>query len=127
MKTFRIPSAIESLETRRLLASFASVSTHGTLSIVGTSQADTIVAQVSGSKVQAILNGATESFTSSSVKRIRIEAFGGNDKITNKPSLESALIGDAGNDTLVGGSANDIIQAGSGDDHFDGGLGVNQI
>ncbi len=77
--------------------------------------------------MQAILNGATESFSSSTVKRIWIEAFGGNDKITNKTALQSTLIGDDGNDTIVGGSANDTIQAGSGDDHFDGGLGTNII
>ncbi len=68
-------ASFESLETRRLLSSsFASVNSNGTLSVVGTSKADTITVQTSGSKVQAILNGATESLTASTVKRIWADA-----------------------------------------------------
>src|SRR5438552_4581486 len=122
------PSITEQLESRRLLAGdFATLSSHGTLSIVGTSKADTIVVQFNGAKMQAILNGQTRSFNKSDIKRFWIESFGGNDRITNKTGKPSTMIGDAGNDTFVGGSGDDDINAGSGDDHFDGGLGFNRI
>ena len=117
---------LESMEIRRLL-SFASLNTHGTLSVVGTGGNDSITLQFTGTKVQAILNGQTLSFNKSNVKRIFAEGFGENDHITNKTSRPSTLIGDSGNDTLTGGSADDSLTGGSGDDHLDGGLGTNTI
>ncbi len=120
-------SLTEQLESRRLFSAFGTVSSHGTLSVVGTSQKDSIVIQVVGSQVQAIVNKQVEYFSKSIVKRLWVESFGGNDSILNKTNLASTLIGDAGNDTIVGGGADDSIQAGSGDDHFDGGLGHNSI
>ena len=47
---------LESIESR-LLLSFASLSSHGTLSVAGTGGSDSITVQFSGTKVQAILNG----------------------------------------------------------------------
>src|SRR5215813_9437162 len=94
-------STTELLESRTLL-SFASLNSHGTLSVVGTGGNDSITVQFSGTKVQAILNGQTLSFNKSDVKRIFAEGFGGNDSIKNKTSLPSTLLGDAGNDSLIG-------------------------
>src|SRR5947207_3134086 len=126
MSALRSLAKLESMESR-LLLSFASLNSHGILSVVGTGGNDSITVQFSGTKVQAILNGQTKSFNKSDVKGIFAEGFGGNDRISNKTSLPSTLLGDAGNDTFVGGSANDEIDAGSGNDHFDGGLGMNAI
>src|SRR5689334_15787091 len=108
---------LESVEPR-LLLSFASLSSHGTLSVVGTGGTDSITVQFSGTKVQAVLNGATASFNKSAVKRIFAEGLGGNDRIKNKTSLPSTLMGDSGNDSITGGSAADSIVGGSGDDHM---------
>src|SRR5437764_8254708 len=126
MSALRSLAKLESMESR-LLLSFASLNSYGILSVVGTGGNDSITVQFSGTKVQAILNGQTKSFNKSDVKGIFAEGFGGNDRISNKTSLPSTLLGDAGNDTFVGGSANDEIDAGSGNDHFDGGLGMNAI
>jgi Ca2+-binding RTX toxin-like protein len=119
-------SITEQLESRRLL-SFASLSSHGTLSVVGTSSNDGIVVQFNGTKVDAIRNGVTESFNKVDVKRIWAESFGGNDSINNKTTLRSTMIGDAGNDTMTGGSADDDMTGGSGIDHYNGKGGTNTI
>ena len=115
----RIRSVVlESMEARRLL-SFASLNAHGTLSVVGTGGNDSVTVQFSGTKVQAILNGQTQSFNKSDVKRIWAEAFGGNDRISNQTNLPSTLVGDGGNDTLTGGTGNDSLDGGDGNDTAD--------
>ncbi|HEX3357770.1 MAG TPA: calcium-binding protein [Tepidisphaeraceae bacterium] len=107
----------EPLEPRRLLsASFASLNAQGTLSIIGTAKNNSILVQLAGTKVQAIVDGKTLSFAKSSVKRIWADGFGGNDRLTNQTSLPSTLIGSGGNDTLVGGSENDSMDGGPGQD-----------
>ena len=86
-------SLTELLESRFLLSAFASLSSHGTLSVAGTGKNDTIVVQFSGTKVQALLNGQTLSFDKSLVKQIWADGFGANDSLTNKTSLPSTLLG----------------------------------
>ena len=120
-------SVSEQLESRILLADFASLNGNGTLSVVGTAQNNSIVVQFNGSKVEAIRDGVKLSFNKSQVKRIWINAFNGNDRITNKTNLPSTLIGSGGDDRIVGGVADHQIDAGGGNDHFDGGLGRNRI
>ena len=109
---------LESVEPR-LLLSFASLSAHGTLSVVGTGQNDSIVVKFNGSKTQASLNGQTLSFNKADVKRIWADGFGGNDTITNKTNLPSMLLGSSGNDSLVGGTGDDSLEGGSGNDTAD--------
>jgi Ca2+-binding RTX toxin-like protein len=77
--------------------------------------------------VQAILNGQSQSFNKTDVKRIWVESFGGNDRITNNTTLRSTLIGDSGNDTITGGSGQDELDAGTGADHLSGGGGDNLL
>jgi Ca2+-binding RTX toxin-like protein len=109
----------ETLEPRRLLASFASLNAHGTLSVVGTSGDDHIAVQFTDTTVQAIRNGNTVSFSKSAVKRIWVNGFGGNDSIVNKTNRPSTLIGGAANDVLVGGKGNDLLVGGAGKDSVD--------
>src|SRR5262245_2930279 len=99
------------LEQRRLLsAAFASLSSHGTISVIGTKKNDSLIVQSSGTKVQAIQNGQVVTFSKSAVKRIWMNGFGGNDHLLNKTNLPSTLIGSSGDDTMVGGSGNDRIE-----------------
>jgi Ca2+-binding RTX toxin-like protein len=127
VKTQGCTSVLESLETRRLLASFASVNSNGTLSVVGGSKADTITVKIESNEVIANLNGATMSFDKGDVKRLWIDGFGGDDHITNETNLPSTLIGSSGNDSIEGGSANDSIEGDDGNDSLAGGEGNNTI
>jgi Ca2+-binding RTX toxin-like protein len=103
----------------RLLLSFASLSAHGTLSVVGTNNNDSIVVKFNGAQVQAILNGQTQSFNKSDVKRIFAKGLAGDDRISNQTSRPSTLVGDAGNDSLTGGTGNDSLDGGDGNDTAD--------
>ena len=110
---------VQSLEPRRLLAaSFASLSSHGTLSVIGTAKNDTITISLTNNMIVAKLNASSMSFAKSSVKRIWADGVHGNDHIENDTALPSTLLGSSGDDTLRGGS---------GDDSLDGGEGVDLI
>ncbi len=92
---------------------------NGQLTIVGTAGNDAIRASVSGSTIQASENGATASFTLSSVSSVVVRAGDGNDyaNLAALPASVSAkLLGGTGSDTLIGSAANDQIDAGAGDD-----------
>src|SRR5436190_9183986 len=80
-----IRAAVERIEPRVLLAAapFASLNSAGTLSVVGTSGNDTIQIRISGSSVVATRNGSSLSFSSSQVKRLWVDPFGGNDTVRN--------------------------------------------
>jgi len=117
---------VESLEPRRLLAaSFASLSSHGTLSVVGTAKNDTITISLKNSMIVAKLNSVAMSFTKSSVKRIWADGVHGNDHIENNTALRSTLIGASGDDTLRGGSGDDSLDGGDGNDLLRPGDGSN--
>ncbi len=110
---------VQSLEARRLLAaSFASLSSHGTLSVIGTAKNDVITISLVNGKIVATLNSASMSFTKSSVKRIWADGVHGNDHVTNDSALPSTLLGSSGDDTLRGGSGDDSLDGGSGFDRI---------
>jgi Ca2+-binding RTX toxin-like protein len=88
-----------------LLAGFASISSHGTLSVVGTRNNDDLRVEFSGSHVLAKRNGQTLSFNKSDVKRIWMHGYGGDDTLRNATNLPATLVGGAGKDRLVVGSA----------------------
>src|SRR3954454_14005974 len=105
-------SLAEQLGGRFLLAhDFASLNSHGILSVVGTSGNNTIVVDISGTKVRATRDGSSLSFDQSAVLGIWIDAFNGDDKVQNKTSIPSTLIGAGGNDSLTGGTGTDSIDA----------------
>src|SRR4051812_23738430 len=100
--TSHLFSAAEQLESRVLLA-FASLNSHGILSVVGTSKNNSIVVDISATNVRASRDGSSLLFDQSKVLGIWINAFNGNDKVQNKTSIPSTLIGAGGNDSLTGG------------------------
>jgi Ca2+-binding RTX toxin-like protein len=113
-------SCIESFELRQMLSSsFASVNSRGTLSVVGTSQADRIEVQINGSHVIAMRGSEQVEFRASKIKRIWMEGFGGDDRLINDTHLASTLIGGAGGDTLVGGTGDDTLIGGTGNNSKD--------
>jgi hypothetical protein len=85
----------ERLEARVLLSgtSFASISSRGTLSVVGTRRNDDIVVHSPGNQIVVSVNGVQEAFDKHSVKRLWIDAFRGDDVVSNKSSLRSTLVG----------------------------------
>ena len=111
---------IELLETRRVLAA---VSLHnGTLTITGTSGADSILVDQTAAHLNVHFNSSAFSFSSSSVNRIFISVGGGNDSVRlgDAVTKRASIIGGSGNDSLRGGGGNDTI-AGEGNDTLDGG------
>src|SRR5438477_3521001 len=112
--------SIQWLEPRRLLsASFATISSHGTLSVIGTAKNDVIrVSQIDG-QIIAKVNSAAIKFPRSMVKRIWITGFRGNDRVVNDTALPSTVLGSGGDDTLRGGSGDDSLAGGAGSDTAD--------
>jgi Ca2+-binding RTX toxin-like protein len=107
----------ETLEARRLLSS-ATLSS-GILKITGnSSSANNLGVSVSGTSLVASHNGATQSFSASSVNSIEIVGGSSADKIWIKSDVTKASIlrGNGGNDSLSGGGGRDTIYGGTGHD-----------
>jgi len=118
---------IETLEQRQLLASTLSA---GTLTVRGTAAADKISVLESGSSVEVVIGKTKQSFASDSVKRISLDALGGNDKVTlsfSTLAIPATVFGSAGNDTLVGSQGNDCLHGGSGNDDLTAGSGSDTL
>ena len=119
---------LELLEGRRLLSS-ASLS-GGVLTITGnSSSANDLGAYVSGSNIVAQHNGATKSYSSSSVTKIVINGGSSSDNIwlTKDVSKPTSLNGSGGNDSIWAGSGKDTISGGSGNDELGGQAGNDSI
>src|SRR6185437_2573894 len=124
---------IQTLEPRRLLSASVSLAAGGALTVNGTPGNDLIritLDAVNPRQLDVIVNGATQSFTASSVSAITVNAGSGNDDVEvlelNGPiNVPMTLLGGAGNDTLVGGSGNDYIDGGAGNDTIAGEAGTN--
>jgi hypothetical protein len=98
----------------------------GVLIVYGTQRKDNILVSQSRGKIHVHLNGRrVQSFNSSEVEGIAIDARGGNDRVTLAASirLSAALLGGDGNDTLIGGRGNDMLDGGAGNDILLGMLG----
>ena len=110
----------EILENRQMLA--ASVS-DGTLTVTGSNAANTItIAQLANGNVRVTENATVNTFASASVQRIRVNANGGNDRVTIETSVtrRATIRGGAGNDTITGSNQNDRILGDSGNDTING-------
>jgi Ca2+-binding RTX toxin-like protein len=122
---------LESLESREVPS--ANLLSQGTLSIVGTEQADDIRVSYSTDatevEVKHTANGATtvESFDRAAVANLVIRGTGGNDYIRNDTSLRSAIFGGKGDDTIWGGSSADLLFGNEGNDRLYGGLGDDKL
>ncbi|MBI1314694.1 hypothetical protein GC176_25660, partial [bacterium] len=91
-----------------------SASSVTSISVVGSSDADTI--DLSG------VDGAVFS----SLATINVNAGDGNDVITGSP-LADMIAGEGGDDTISGGDGDDLLRGGAGRDVMDGGAGNDKL
>src|SRR5438045_8966631 len=85
---------VQSLEIRRLLsASFARVSSHGTLLVFGDDQPNNISVRSSASEIVASVDGSEFAFATAPVKRILISGGGGDDTLGDFTHLRPIHIG----------------------------------
>jgi Ca2+-binding RTX toxin-like protein len=93
----------------------------GTLSVAGTGGPDPIsVSRAAADQLAVTLNGVSQQFPLSDVRRIVINGRGGDDGITvaSDIAIPSVLLGGAGADALTGGGGPDRLLGGGGDDRF---------
>jgi len=133
---------VERLERRDLLTTGV-LDSQGVLRITGTEAADYIfVYQQSG---QFYVTGVNQSFNAAQVRKISIDALGGDDVIrldsqvvpgwqsltldttVNLGAGNDFIIGGEGKDMIFGGSGHDVIFGQSGNDYLDGGDGNDVI
>ena len=135
--------ALESLETRQLMAADARIqwiADVSTLVVDGTGKADTIVmdANKAGKITVKVNSKQIGTFEPAAATRVLVTGNGGNDKITigKKVALEAVIRGGDGNDTitggggratLYGGAGNDTLKSGSRTTLLDGGLGNDKL
>ncbi|HRK30436.1 MAG TPA: calcium-binding protein [Tepidisphaeraceae bacterium] len=113
---------VELVESRRLLSTASvTLSSKGTLLIVGTEARDVVSITSQSDEVIVVANGVQRSFAVSEVRRVRADGLGGNDSIiSDAAEFATTLDGGAGNDvltcagraTLVGGDGSDELNAG---------------
>lgn len=98
----------------------AALGSNGTLTVTGSGGADTVAVSVKSGSVKVTVNGATQTFSSKSIKRISVDAGSGNDVITIGAGLAPA--------NIKGGSGNDIfkVRNSNAKDVVDGGAGTDQ-
>src|SRR3954464_3165199 len=100
-----MPNLIEPLEQRRMLTII--LRPGGTLHIIGTGRADVIdfeqFRRLDVLRVRVHVGAETANFATSHVRRLVIDARGGNDRIAmfNAPARSTVLAG-AGDDTIEG-------------------------
>src|SRR3954465_5879822 len=98
------PMHIDPLPRRILLSGdFASLTSKGTLVVLGDENANVITVALVVDQITATRGSESMSFPVSSVLRGRIEGMGGDDTLTNNVVLRSTILGGDGNDTLTGG------------------------
>ena len=128
--TYERSSAVEELEPRCL---FAVNFLDGVLSITGTDRADRIELRRDATRLKVELNGSRHSFRHGLVRRIEIEALGGDDRVRLESSgshavlTPSVLAGGDGNDRLSGGAGADEISGGAGRDTLEGNAGNDRL
>jgi Ca2+-binding RTX toxin-like protein len=116
----------EQLENRRLMSADL---VGETLLITGTSGNDTfVVTKLANGDINVMQNGVDQGtfdvdYYGPEKTEIELHAGSGHDVVTLDPSvtLDSAIYGEAGNDSITGGSGEDWINAGVGNDTVHGG------
>ena len=108
-----------------------------TFVVEGTEGADTIKVKEEDGVVSVTVNGVTTTFAD--LDGIRVEALGGDDRITlRKLTMDAVVDAGAGNDvvdaegvwapvTLLGGIGNDLLKGGRGADRLEGGSGRDTL
>ena len=113
----------EELESKNLLAGIV-LTAAGDLVVFGGDGNDVGSVTTSGSTLTANITGvASEDFAVADISTVIFIGLAGNDQFTNSTSIDSELIGNAGNDILNGGSGDDFINGGAGNDTLEGGNG----
>jgi Ca2+-binding RTX toxin-like protein len=102
------------------------------LIIQGTKGSDTIAVSVNAddaTKVDVTFNGVTKTVDARRVKRIMVNAKGGDDAVTIDAAvtLRAQVIGGAGNDSLTGGSGDDLLIDVEGTNQLTGGAGADRF
>jgi hypothetical protein len=137
-------SAVESLENRQLLAGSAFMEGYGNMLVRGTDGNDQIKISkdpTNSSEIRVEVNGQKWDFSSAWVKRIKVEAKRGNDRVeadTAYGSIDAGMLflGDAGSDTLIsetggdaliGGGEADVLFATTGNNYVNGGAGNDRL
>lgn len=120
-------SMIDALESRRLMAVTAKLSSKGTLTVTGTDAADVVAIDRSGNVYQVTSHSGSEtmvvtmSVAFKDVKRINVNALGGDDKITIGQGVDATT-------SVYGGNGDDTIDAYSGPKLLiDGGTGNDRL
>ncbi len=119
------PSKCEAFEPR-LLFSFTTVTSKGTLIITGTSGLDDIEVNIYGPSVIAV-NHTQESHPLAKVKRVLIEALGGDDSIRIFGKLRCTIIGGSGDDAITAGDADTSLEGDAGNDSLFSGAGNDTL
>ena len=131
--TTPLPVVSEILEKRRLLS--VTLDSSGHLNVKGDNTSEVITVRrdvIDTSKLDVVHNGLVVArVTLSKVKAVKIDAKGGNDRVTIDTSvpdtIPTTLTGSDGNDTLVGGNGRDKLDGGKGNDVLDGNAGVDDL
>ncbi len=122
----------QQLEILNLIQAEAAItrSADGVVHVTGTSAGDFIsVDQRGDGRVVITGAGRTRSFADAAVKRVQIDALGGNDliEVVYHVTKEIWANGQAGNDSLYGGGGDDLLDGGSGNDTLVGDAGDDTV
>jgi probable HAF family extracellular repeat protein len=90
----------------------------GTLRVAGSPVADVVSVAVKGSKINVTVNGGTQSFSKSTIKRLSVDLGEGSDTLTIGAGVPAANVyGRGGNDTFkVRNGIKDVLDGGTGAD-----------
>ncbi len=105
----------ENLESRDLCAVDVSLDAVGVLSIDGDWRHNDIELYADGNKTVVSIDGKIRS-NFSSVNKIVVRSYAGNDTIINNTNIDADIFGGQGNDTIQGGGGNDRLYGQNGDD-----------
>ncbi len=123
-----VASAVESLESRRLLSSSLD---NGVLAVIGTANNDSLsVSYPGGSDVRVLDNGVATFYPYAQVQSIWIDGGEGNDYVsagTTYVTRPTTILGGTGNDTIYGSNGADSIDAGDGADLIRAYYGPDEI
>gem|GEM_PF-5923017 len=127
---------IQILESRRLLSQVSLTST-GTLHLVGTSGADDVAMKINSSgRTIGVSMGTPEgervsigNFRLNEIRRVRVEAAGGDDFINlgGVPQIPSVLLGGNGNDSIFASPGEAVVSGGAGNDRIVSGTSTDQL
>ena len=108
--------------------SFATLDQTGFLRIDGTSADDVISLEPVSGNIRVTVNDLSQDFDGANITRIEIYADDGNDAVTfQNLTLDTYVLGGAGNDTILAGSGNDSLTGGGDNDSLVGGDGYDKL